>query len=694
MRITATEPPARSRFGASILGGFVVAACVDAIVVSRAGRPRAPNLATAILEGLYAAGHLVALGVVVGGLAAVTALGAHRVRPRARPIIGAGVAFAAGVGAARVLLAVDLAVFPVPLRFACFAAAGAPAALLVALRGVAPRSPIAPALLTIASVGAIVAHPLLLDESYAGIHVFTNALAGLTLGCAIERVARFPRRAPTRRGDSEVLSTTPGSGERGMPERAEGARLRRDPVRGTRRVARPLPSTLAPVAVLVASVGAAISVAGPPSNAVRVALARRPSASLMPFLPHLRAPGAASTRDAVARQEGPWFSDRSAAPPIPPTRPPLLSSPPFVILLTIDAMRADVFDGDTPALTHLRGIAERGARFTMARSPASATSPAIGALLTGKYYSSLYWTERSVGGKLKFFLPDDKNDRLAELLERRGVATKLANTGRGFLPEYGLTRGMTVVSAPVKWAEDAMRVIEPWVDELADRGVDGGAFVFGHLMDAHAPYDKTGKRGTNKERYLEELATVDTVLGRLEDAISAHGLWDRTFLIVSADHGEAFGEHGTQYHGSSIYEELVRVPLVVRGPGVVPRAIDEPVSLIDLGPTVLDLFQIDTPATFMGQSLVPLLAGGDEPLTRPIVLDTGRRIQGLVGRDGLKVIRNVRAGTLEAYDLRADPGETQNLFGRPDLAPAFARLGAFFAQHELVRPGYEIPFRD
>ena len=96
-----------------------------------------------------------------------------------------------------------------------------------------------------------------------------------------------------------------------------------------------------------------------------------------------------------------------------------------------------------------------------------------------------------------------------------------------------------------------------------------------------------------------------------------------------------------------------------------------------------------------GESLVPLLGGRDgATLTRPIALDTGRRLQALVDRDGLKVMRNVRAGTFEAYDLIADPGEKENLYGKRDLTDAFGRLTEFFVLFFMQKPAYEIPFRD
>jgi arylsulfatase A-like enzyme len=158
---------------------------------------------------------------------------------------------------------------------------------------------------------------------------------------------------------------------------------------------------------------------------------------------------------------------------------------------------------------------------------------------------------------------------------------------------------------------------------------------------------------------------------------------------VSADHGEAFGEHATFQHTKTLYDELVRVPLLVRGPGVAPRAIDTRVGLVDLGPTILDLFGVETPASFEGQSLVPLLKGGAPALDRPLVAE-GRLRRAMYLPDGLKVIEDDRRKTVEVYDLGRDPGELDNLFdrdpGRSDAA--VATLRAFFTAHRSTRAGY------
>jgi arylsulfatase A-like enzyme len=165
-------------------------------------------------------------------------------------------------------------------------------------------------------------------------------------------------------------------------------------------------------------------------------------------------------------------------------------------------------------------------------------------------------------------------------------------------------------------------------------------------------------------------------------------------LIVSSDHGEAFGDHGTHEHAKSLYEELTHVPLFVASPVVAPRKVEDRVSLVDLGPTILDLFGLDAPAAFLGQSLVPLLAGGSATLTRPIFAE-GRLRRALTLPDGTKVIEDLRRKTVEVYDLASDPKETRNLF---DVEPArgdaaLAALRAFFAAHTRTEGGYEPPFK-
>src|SRR5262249_49814219 len=136
------------------------------------------------------------------------------------------------------------------------------------------------------------------------------------------------------------------------------------------------------------------------------------------------------------------------------------------------------------------------------------------------------------------------------------------------------------------------------------------------------------------------------------------------------------------------------VPLLFVGAGLSPRKDETPVTLMDVGPTVLDLFGVPSPATYMGQSLAPLLRGETIRLTRPIAGET-RMKQTLLLPDGTKLIRDARHGTHEAYDLRKDSEEKRNLMDRdtPEVTSKMKLLDAFFEGITLKKAGYRVPYR-
>jgi arylsulfatase A-like enzyme len=183
---------------------------------------------------------------------------------------------------------------------------------------------------------------------------------------------------------------------------------------------------------------------------------------------------------------------------------------------------------------------------------------------------------------------------------------------------------------------------------------------------------------------------VDRLLRKLEEK----GLMDRTTLIVFSDHGEAFGEHGLHHHASSLYDELLRVPLLFVLPKGQAQKVDEPVSLMDVAPTILDLMGAETPGVYMGQSLVPFLRGERPKLLRPIVAE-GRLKRAIVLRDGFKVIHDSRAGYVEVYDLNEDPGEESNLYrdGDKKIVRRYGVLHAYFEANTFKKKGYKVPYR-
>jgi len=443
------------------------------------------------------------------------------------------------------------------------------------------------------------------------------------------------------------------------------------------------------VAAIALGAWAAIGIVVPPPNTVRVQIFRDPCTLLWAQATALwRAP---ALHGDGRLPEAPWLADRSSLTPIAPTQPPLFPQGPVVVMLTIDALRADAIadpanDAAFPTFTAMK---REGAFFTQATAPGSQTAVSLSSLFASRAFSELYWSMHSTG-ETRFAYPgDDETPRFPALLTARGVKTMTVPSINFLAADFGVVRGFGEEKVVAQGRNHAVgkAVIDPLIDRLRRAGGES-LFLYAHLTEPHAPYDRGKKQGSEHERYLAEVAVADAQVARVATLLKQR-FSGRGVLIVSADHGEAFGEHATFQHTKTIYEELVRIPLLVRGPGVLAQVIEERVGLIDLGPTILDLFGVETPAAFEGQSLVPLLAGRSTTLDRPLVVE-GRLRRAMYAPNGLKVIEDQRRKTVEVYDLGRDPGETNNLFDQdPARADAsLAALRAFFAAHTSKRAGY------
>ncbi len=449
------------------------------------------------------------------------------------------------------------------------------------------------------------------------------------------------------------------------------------------------------VGIAATALFALFGVSWPPSNATRFELFRQPCA-IAPWVlattlwrsPRLHAP--------VALPPSPWIADRSSAPPVPPTAPPLLPPETVVVLITIDALRAEaVHDPANDALfPTFAELKREGVVFTHASAPATQTPLSLSTLFSGLYFSEQRWADHGVGSTRYLYPVDDSYPRFPQLLSDRGVMT-VNYGGLIFLGhEFGVASGFREERIVVQGRRHAFasELIDPLLDQLAHTG-KGPVFLYTHLLEPHRPYDRGRKDGTDYERSLSEVAIADAAVGQVLRLLTER-FGQRWALFVSADHGEAFGEHQSSEHGKTLYEEVLHIPLIARSPRFPLRSIDTRVGLVDLGPTILDLFGAPTPATFNGQSLVPLLAGGERSFDRPLLAE-GRLRRALIQPDGLKVIDDPLRKVVEVYDLIADPGETRNLFdvdpARAD--PALASLRAFFAVHTRRGGGYEPPYK-
>jgi len=418
-----------------------------------------------------------------------------------------------------------------------------------------------------------------------------------------------------------------------------------------------------------------------------------------PAEPELAGGPTARVGAAIALATKPELGRSSTALSSAETAAPLLTAPPLVVLLTIDAVRADLLADPARArqLPTLTRLAREGANFSEARAPGSQTAITLTATFAGKHASELAWSAYGTGDFRHQYAAEDPTPRWPQWLSARGVDTFkvvslafLANAfgvAPGFAEERAVHRGKA--HAP------GTRVIEPLLERLqAAAASTQPCFVYAHLTEPHEPYDRGAlKTGPAIERYVSEVALADTLLARIVELLESPPLAGRAMLVVTSDHGEAFGEHGTHEHSKTLYDELLRVPLIFWGKSIVPRTLTQPVSLIDLGPTLLELFGMQTPNDLAGDSLLPLLAGRDITLTRPIIAE-GRLRRALV-LGSRKIIVDERVHTLEAYDLARDPGELHNLYDtQPErFAGMFAALQAYFDARAHRAPGYERKFR-
>jgi arylsulfatase A-like enzyme len=176
------------------------------------------------------------------------------------------------------------------------------------------------------------------------------------------------------------------------------------------------------------------------------------------------------------------------------------------------------------------------------------------------------------------------------------------------------------------------------------------------------------------DRFHNALAAVDAATGALVDGLRARSVWDQTALVVVADHGEAFYEHGLPTHGTTLHEEQVRVPLLLRLPGAAPRVVAEPVSVLDALPTLYRAMGLGRHGALQGRD--DLLAPSYDGRRRPITFT----IQGMTHADGVlfgdwKWIVNRDRGDGALYQLASDPEERRDLArAEPERRRALAGL--------------------
>ncbi len=371
------------------------------------------------------------------------------------------------------------------------------------------------------------------------------------------------------------------------------------------------------------------------------------------------------------------------------------SGRPNLVLVVVDTLRADWttpygFERDTTP--ELAAWAARGIVFERVRAQSSWTKMSMASLMTSLWPRS-HGIREARDGLAEGALT------LAEVLRSAGFATYAVQTNGWLHQSFGFHQGFDRYVFPRGGGGPRLARASLWphADNVlaeAARLLDAHDrarpfFLYLHFMDVHeyaAPpeFQRFGSDG--RGAYLAAIRWVDDALERLRRALAAHGLLERSVLVLAADHGETFGEHGVHGHARNVLTPVVWTPLVVRLPfPVEPVRVATQVRNLDVAPTLLDLAGLAIPAAFEGRSLVPIMAGAASEPDRPAFAALGvplfpdASVQTAVSDGAWTYARNATAPEADerAYEARAvapgaellfdrgvDPGENVNLVAR------------------------------
>ncbi len=332
----------------------------------------------------------------------------------------------------------------------------------------------------------------------------------------------------------------------------------------------------------------------------------------------------------------------------PSVLPRLPSGAARVVLLTIDAWRADRLSAT--ATPRLWALAQHGVCFDRAYTATPHTSLALASLHTGRDAAA-----RSASTPL-----DPRTPLLAEAFGRAGWQTAAFYPPAVFTIEPERTRaieqarfGFQYVKQQFSTAAARTQEVRAYLDEVAPTR----ALIWVHYFEPHEPYDAHGDATATsaRARYDREVAYVDREIGELLEGLGRDGT--PTWIVLAADHGEEFGEHGGRYHGTSLYEEQVRVPLCVAQLGSVApaRRVQAPASLVDVMPTLLAALGVGLDLD--GDGLV--LSLDDDAGARGGAFVTLGAARAVIDGDW-KLVVSRRTGGQALYDLRRDPDERSN----------------------------------
>ncbi|HEU4732041.1 MAG TPA: sulfatase-like hydrolase/transferase [Kofleriaceae bacterium] len=375
-----------------------------------------------------------------------------------------------------------------------------------------------------------------------------------------------------------------------------------------------------------------------------------------------------------------------------------------VLLLTIDTTRADhlgMYGYARATSPNLDAMARQATVFDHAWAHAPSTRYSIPAILTGRLPLDVDY-DTSVEG-WPGLLP--KATTIAEALAPLGFVTgaitsywyfdRTRHMDQGFA-EYDnedarLHTGVAGAGPEQTRGSSSKEQTDKAIGFVGRHAAERW-FLWVHYYDPHYAYEPHPELpgfGTDRVAlYDGELAYTDHHIGRLLDELRARGLYDRTVIVVTGDHGEGFGEHGVELHGYHLYSPQTKVPLIIRVPGLVPRHAATPAGHVDILPTLVNLAGGAPTPEMMGRSLVDVLAGADVPRTIFQQLSYEGNHEMRAGVDArCHVLYNVSPDTSwEVYRIDRDPLEAHDLSGEDECADTRAAVERWY-DAEQVPPG-------
>jgi len=403
-----------------------------------------------------------------------------------------------------------------------------------------------------------------------------------------------------------------------------------------------------------------------------------------------------------------------------------------VILLTIDSLRKDVLGcyGNEIGLTpFIDSVQERSIRFINAQSTGPYTQASFPGILTSSYYLDFGYS------KEKKFNPN--RVLISEPLQKAGIITAGFHSNAYLCAYFGWNRGWDTfydsmeadVTNKVPYIEASVLNdrIRNWLS--VQKGKEKSFFLWAHYMDVHEPYiperkymvlvdpsidmtehemfalfknillkrDVINKDTVEilKKLYLAGVRKIDDSVKEFFDILQELDLLNDSVVIITSDHGDEFGEHGGLSHDGKMYSELVDVPLIVFDPTLSEgKVCDKVVSTLDIPPTVMKIFGLDSPNKFQGRSLLLIEDYPIQGVYGESIDKYGEREKGdekpvyFYREDDLKIIYHEANDAWEMYDLKNDPGEKNNIVNASSAAEELKkklkpRMGRWEAQQKV-----------